>query len=285
MVYNQILVFKSDNKELIMDKNSEFKNIDIQGIEASNYTINTSSSQYDGADIDSKKVEPREITITGDIKKNENELINRDFLIRFFNPKVSGVMYITRNHIKRKIEYEVEDVEFPTNKMSHYIQFTIILNCVKNPYFSDQKTVGGRLTAISPQFTFPLVILKNRPKIMGYKTYDPIMPIINDGDKEIGMEIIAVAKRGKVDNLKIILNNKEYIKVNVSLAQGDELRINTNPKKKSVLLNNKNIINKIDRNSTFFYLKKGKNILSYECDNGETNIEIQIETFREFLGV
>ena len=103
MVYNQILLFKSDNKELIMDKNSEFKNIDIQGIEASSYTINTSSSQYDGADIDSKKVGPREITITGDIKKNENELINRDFLIRFFNPKADGILYITRNHIKRKI--------------------------------------------------------------------------------------------------------------------------------------------------------------------------------------
>ena len=285
MVYNQILLFKSDNKELIMDKNSEFKNIDIQGIEASSYTINTSSSQYDGADIDSKKVGPREITITGDIKKNENELINRDFLIRFFNPKADGILYITRNHIKRKIEYEVGDLSFSTNKMTHYIQFTIVLDCIKNPYFSDQKTIGGKLTAINPQFAFPLVILKRRPKIMGYKAYDPIMPIVNDGDKEIGLEIIAIAKRGKVDNLKLILNNKEYIKVNVSLAQGDELRINTNPRKKTVLLNGKNIINKIDRNSVFFSLAKGKNIISYECDNGSTNIEIQVETFRQFLGV
>ena len=127
--------------------------------------------------------------------------------------------------------------------------------------------------------------LVNRPKIMGYKTYDPIMPIINNGDDEIGMEIIAIAKRGKVENLKLILNNKEYIKVNISHSQGDELRINTNPRKKSVMLNGKNIINKIDRNSTFFSLRKGKNILRYECDDGSTNIEIQVETYRKFLGI
>ncbi len=286
MVYhNQELIFKSDEKELKMDKKSDFKNIDILGIEASSYTINTSASEQDGANVTSKKIEPREITITGDIKKNKNELENRDFLIRFFNPKAKGIMYITRNNVKRKIEYEVSALDFPTNKMYHYIQFTLILDCVENPYFSDQKTIGGRITSISPHFTFPFVSLINRPKIMGYKTFKPVMPIINDGDKEVGMEIIAIARRGKVDNLKLILNNDEYIKVNITLNQGDELRINTNPRKKSVLLNGNNIINKIDRNSTFFSLKKGKNILKYECDDGETNIEIQIETYREFLGI
>ena len=169
--------------------------------------------------------------------------------------------------------------------MYDFIVFTITLNAIENPYFSDQKTIGGRLTENNAQFTFPFVSLVKRPKIMAYKTYQPIMPIINDGDKEIGMEIIAIARRGKVDNPKLILNNNEFIKVNISLNQGDELRINTNPRKKSILLNGKNIINKIDRHSTFFSLKKGKNIIKYECDNGSTNIEIQIETFRQFLGV
>lgn len=283
MDYKQNLIFKSNKKELTMNSKLDIKVIDIQGIEASSYTINTTASEQDGSTVTSVKVEPREIIITGDIEKNENELANRDYLIRFFNPKETGEMYITRNNVNRKIQYRVSSLDFSTNKMYERIQFTLNLESTEEPYFSDAKNRGNYLTAISPQFTFPLVI--NPTKIMGYKTFKPVMPLVNDGDKETGIEIVAIAKRGKVDNLKFILNNNQYIKVNATLNQWDELRINTNPRKKSVALNGENIINKIDRNSTFFSLKIGKNILKYECDNGGTNVDINVLFYRKYLGV
>ncbi len=284
MDYKQDILFKSNKKILQMNSNLDIKVIDIQGIEASSYTINTNSSEQDGASVTSVKVEPREIVITGDIEKNESELINRDYLIRFFNPKQDGEMYITRNNIERKIQYKVSSLSFPTNKMYERIRFALNLESTEEPYFSDAKNRGNILTLISPQFTFPLVICPT--KIMGYKTFKPVMPLVNDGDKETGIEIIATAKRGKVDNLKFILNNKQYIKVNdLTLNQWDVLKINTNPRKKSITLNGVNIINKIDRGSTFFSLKIGKNILRYECDNGSTNIDINVLFYRKYLGV
>ena len=283
MDYKQNLIFKSNKKELVMNSKLDIHVIEIQGIEASSYTINTTASEQDGASVTSVKVEPREIIITGDIEKNENELTNRDYLIRFFDPKQTGEMYVTRNNVNRKIQYRVSSLDFSTNKMYERIQFTLSLESTEEPYFSDAKNRGNYLTAISPQFTFPLVI--NPTKIMGYKTFKPVMPLVNDGDKETGIEIVAIAKRGKVDNLKFILNNNQYIKVNATLNQWDELRINTNSRKKSVTLNGENIINKIDRNSTFFSLKIGKNILKYECDNGGTNVNINVLFHRKYLGV
>lgn len=284
MDYKHNLVFKSNKKELTMNSNVDIHVIDIQGIEATSYTINTASSEQDGANVTSVKVEPREITITGDIEKNDKELDNRDYLIRFFNPKQTGEMFITRNNIARKIQYEVSSLDFATNKMYDYIDFTLVLECTEDPYFSDAKNSGNYLTLISPQFTFPLAICPT--KIMGYKMFKPVMPLVNNGDKEVGLEIIATAKRGKVDNLKFILNNKKYIQINnVTLNQWDVLKINTNPRKKSVTLNGVNIINKIDRNSTFFNLRIGKNILKYECDNGSTNIDIDVQFYRKFLGI
>jgi len=284
MDYKHNLLFKSNKKELIMNSQVDIHVIDILGIEASSYTINKANSEQDGANVTSVKVEPREITITGDIEKNENELVNRDYLIRYFNPKQEGEMFITRNNIARKIQYEVSSLDFPTNKMYDRIQFTLVLECTEDPYFSDAKNRGNNLTLISPQFTFPLVI--NPTKIMGYKTFKPVMPLVNDGDKETGIEIIATAKRGKVDNLKFILNNNQYIKINnLTLNQWDVLKINTNPRKKSVTLNGVNIINKIDRGSTFFNLRIGKNILKYECDNGSTNVDINVLFYRKYLGV
>lgn len=284
MDYRQNLIFKSNKKELTMNSKEEIHVIDIQGIEASSYTINTTPSEQDGSSVTSVKVEPREITITGDIEKNENELVNRDRLIRFFNPKHDGEMFITRNNIARKIQYKVSSLNFSTNKMYERIQFTLVLESTEEPYFLDAKNRGNFLTLISPQFTFPLVI--NSTKIMGYKTFKPVMPLVNDGDEEVGIEIIAVAKRGKVDNLKFILNNDKYIKINnVTLNQWDELKINTNPRKKSITLNGENIINKIDRNSSFFSLRIGKNVLKYECENGSTNIDINVIFYRKYLGV
>ncbi len=283
MDYKHNLIFKSNKKELQMNGKTDIKVLDIQGIEASSYTINTTNSEQDGAIATSVKIEPREITITGDIEKNSKELENRDYLIRFFNPKQEGEMFITRNNIARKIQYRVSSLDFATNKMYDCIDFTLVLESTEEPYFSDAKNSGNYLTLINPQFTFPLGICPT--KIMGYRVFKPVIPLVNDGDKETGIEMIITAKRGKMDNIKLILNNNEYIKVNTTLEQWDELRINTNPRKKSVKLNGVNIINKIDRNSTFFSLKIGKNILKYECDNGGTNIDIDVQFYRKYLGV
>ena len=285
MDYKHDLLFKCNNKTLQMNSKKSIRVIDILGIEASSYSINEADSEQDGASVTSVKVEPREITITGDIQKDENELEVRDNLIRFFNPKSVGEMFITRNHVERKIQYRVSSLDFPTNKMYEYIDFTLVLECVEEPYFSDAKNSGNYLTLISPQFTFPLAIPAVRGRAMGYRTFKPYLPLINDGDKETGIKIIATAKRGKVDNLKFILNNREYIKVNQTLKQWDILEINTNPRQKSVMLNGENIINRIDRNSSFFSLRMGKNILKYECDDGSTNIDIDVQFYRKYLGI
>jgi len=285
MVYKHNLVFECGKEKLEMNSRVDIKLIDIQGIEASSYTINTRASEQDGAEVSSVKVEPREIVIIGDIDKNEREPINRERLIRFFDPKQGGALYITRNNVSRKIEYDVSSLDFPTNKMADYINFTITLQCTEDPYFSDAKNNGNYLTLISPQFAFPLAISAKKGRPMGYKTFKPYMPLINDGDKEVGLKIIITAKRGKVDKPKLILNNKEYIQINRELEQWDKLIINTNPRKKSVILNGTNAIHMIDRHSSFFSVRKGKNILKYECDNGSANIDIDVQFFRKYLGV
>ena len=285
MDYKFNAIFKSNNDEIEMNKNTDIKIIDIEGIEASSYTINTISSEQDGAIVTSTKIEPREITITGDIEKDKNETANRDKLIRFFNPRAIGEFYINRNNIERKIQYRVSSLDFATNKLYEYIQFTLVLESTEDPYFEDANNRGNNLTLISPQFTFPLVIMQERKKIMGYKVYKPYMPLVNDGDKETGLEIIITASRGQMKNIKLTLNDNEYMQVNVTLNQWDVLTINTNARKKSVTLNGTNIISKIDRNSTFFSIGIGKSILKYECDDGATNIDINVKFYRKFLGV
>ena len=150
MDYKFNAIFKSNNDEIEMNKNTDIKIIDIEGIEASSYTINTISSEQDGAIVTSTKIEPREITITGDIEKDKNETANRDKLIRFFNPRAIGEFYINRNNIERKIQYRVSSLDFATNKLFEYIQFTLVLESTEDPYFEDVNNRGNNLTLISP---------------------------------------------------------------------------------------------------------------------------------------
>ena len=250
------LVFTSQNREITMnDKISEFNVISVEGLESSQYTIKSVDSNQDGTIVTCRKIEPREIRIIGDIEKNDNEDFNRRLLISFFNPKFDdGLLKVNRNNNKRKIPYEVSSFKFTNTNMYEPTEFEIVLEC-PNPYFESIDNYGKNIANITRQFAFPLVILGGKGKIMGYKTYNNNVQLLNDGDCETGCEI-RIKALSDVSNPKILLNNK-FVQVNTKMEFGDELVINTNERKKSITLNGQNLIQRINRKSTFFSLNVG----------------------------
>ncbi|MEG0873044.1 MAG: phage tail family protein [Clostridia bacterium] len=283
MDYKMILNFNSNNNNLEMSRDSCFKILSIDGLESSTYTINKINSSQDGMTITSKKIEPREITICGEINKDKNENINRYKLIKFFNPKCSGELKVNRNGMEKKIQYEISSFLFSQKSLSDWINFEINLECI-DPFFYSIDNFGKNIAAITKQFTFPLNIVKSKGKIMGYKTYKNECELFNYGDVENGVEIVFIAKRGSVENPKILLNDK-FIEVIVNMKEKDVLKINTNFRKKSVTLNEVNIMNKINRKSIFFNLNVGSNVLRYESSAGYTNIDVNLYFSEKYLGV
>lgn len=283
MTYNLDLLFSSNNSQIKMNKSSDFKVLTISGLEASSYTINKLESNQDGMTVTGKKVEPREIRITGDIAKNEREDINREKIRSFFSPKYTGELVVNRNNVKRKINYEVSSFSFVNSKMADFMQFEITLECT-NPFFRSIDNFGKNIALITKQFAFPLGIIKNKGKIMGYRTFKSEVPIINDGDLPTGIQAVLKATRGSVLNPKIILNDK-YIEVFVNMQLKDELVINTNARKKGIYLNGQNIINKINRKSAFFDMDVGGNVLKYNAEDGYINLDVNIYFDKIYLGM
>lgn len=275
------LTFSSRNKSIEMKKTSEFRVISVEGLEASEYTISTVNSNQDGSIITYRKIEPREIKVVGDVKKNSNEEINRKALISFFNPKFDGTLRVKRNQTEKKIDYSVSSFRFTNRKMNEWLQFEIVLEC-SNPYFESIDNFGKNIASITKQFAFPLAICPK--KIMGYKTFNNNVLLLNDGDCETGCEIRIKAAGGVVSNPKVSLNDKN-IAVNVNMSVGDELVINTNMRKKSITLNGENIIQKIDRKSSFFNLNVGDNVMTYESDEGYQDMEVNVYFYKKYLGV
>jgi len=284
MDYSMSLKFSSNNKTLTMKRSEEFKILTIEGIEGSEYTIYKADSNQDGMVVTGRKIEPREIIITGDIKKNDNEDINRKKLISFFNPKRTGRLVITRNDVSRMIDYEVSSFNFTNTKMWDWTTFEIILEC-PDPLLSSTDNYGKNIALITPQFAFPLVILEGKGKIMGYKTYKNDVDLENDGDVPTGFKVVITAESGTVTNPKISLGSGEYIEVITTMEEGDVLTINTNDRNKSITLNDENVINKINRGSTFFNLEVGTNTITYDAEDGYTNMKVNIYYYKKYIGM
>lgn len=276
--------FNCNNKTLEMNKDTDFRIISITGLEGSSYTIHKADSNQDGMVVTGKKIEPREIIISGDIKKNSNETLNREELISFFNPRYTGELTINRNNINRKIQYEVSSLNFKTSNLYGYIVFDLLLEC-NNPLFSSIDNYGKNIALITPQFAFPLAIPTGRGSIMGYKTYKNEAILNNDGDFETGLEMTIIASRGEVTNPKLELSTGNFIEIITSMNKGDTLKINTNNRKKSVMLNGENIINKINRKSTFFSLPVGTTTIKYSSEEGYTNMDVNIYFNKKYIGV
>ena len=108
---------------------------------------------------------------------------------------------------------------------------------------------------------------------------------MNDGDVDCGLEIIFKAL-GNVQNPELRkLETGEFMRINTTLTNGDEIHVFTHFANKKVLKNNQNAFNLIDTESSFFQLSEGINTLRYDAESNLDLLEVEIKFRPQFLGV
>ncbi|WP_346920104.1 phage distal tail protein [Clostridium sp. UBA7339] len=273
-----------NGKILEIGKDKLYKLINIEGISSSEYSVDiVNNAQFDGGTVKSKRVESRLITITAEYPSTEDTETRRQNLIRFFNPYLTGKLYVNYSGVKRVINYEVAGFKDSRENLYDPLKFIINLIC-PNPFFKDErefsKNMAGKINSITVPFTIPASGM-----IMSAKVLRQEATIINNGDKETGLIISFIAK-GEVRNPKIEnLTTGKFLRIVVDLMPGDILTINTNKGNKMIELNGKNISQKMDRSSSFIDMQVGENILKYSADKGYTNLNVYPKWTAEFFGV
>ena len=254
--------------------------LSLEGFEAGEYDLSFSESAgYDGAAVLRRKVSPRPLTLQFDVFTEQR----RVELISFFNPKNTGTMYVERYGVKRKIDYEIEAVEFSQPTLYSPITVTASLICPQ-PFLLSVSDFGQNIAARRPMFAFPWQGVVGKGQIMGYRAFTQEVNLYNGGDVSTGITAVLTAKRGPVTNPSI-RRGEQFIRVVVDMAEGDELTINTNQKQKRIELNGVNIFQKIDRQSTFFDIAQGDNIISYDADANYVNLDVRLYYTQKYLGV
>ncbi len=276
---DMILKFEAAGQTILAGGDYDFKILTAEGFEAGDYEFTSAANaQIDGLTITGRRTAARELTVKIECKDSE-----RGRIIAFHNPKLTGKLTATINGRTRWIPYVVKRFRFLQENLYDPLVYQLTMTCPQ-PYFLDMSDFGKDLAASVPLYAFPFVWLAGRDYTSDYRQFSTNFLVVNKGDVDTGMKVTFIAK-GVVKNPKLYLQNGQYIRVIVDLTKGDQLSIETNKGKKSILLNGVNIINRIDRQSTFIGLATGENTLTYTADDGYMNLEVRLYYTPMYLGV
>lgn len=263
-----------------------YKILDVEGLESTDYEVTwADNANLPGSTAVGQRAGKRAVGITFDMPSSADFTRYRQQLIRFFQPQGEGVLLVDYNGTKRKIPYVVEQFRFQNSNLYERLCADVSLVCPQ-PFFMDLNNYGKNIAAKTPLYGFPLWIHRKRGFAMGYRTLRQNVSLPNDGDVNTGIEAVFKAVRGTVVNPRIEkVSTGEFVQVMVTMSQGDELRINTNPGNKRITLNGENVFQKKSRQSSFFQITVGDNILKYDADDNYTNLDVMLYYVPKYLGV
>lgn len=272
----------------------------IKGLEASELEISTTDNALaDGSTVNGKRIKKRPIHIEATLRDDRNNEVNRQRIIKFFNPKYLGKMTVNHSGTKRNIEYELEGWNFVAkSNVDNQLSIVADLLC-PDPFMKNIDNFGQNMADISKHIAFPWRAVKRKVtvpepykgltlpgQITGYRTFTKEVHLPNDGDVPTSLQIQFIAKRGPVKNPKIThVNSGKFIRLKINMEQGDVLMIDTNKRHQVIELNGKNAYQKIDRLSKTFELNTKSNYLEYDADENYTNLDVRLFYTPLYLGV
>lgn len=273
------LTLESNGEVLELGKN-EYKLLEVVGLESSDYEVEI-NEHYNGVGghVKSIKILPREIYFTADCIDWSGSEEQRQRLIKFFNPKHSGILKVNYCGVERYIRYEVESFKDNRTNLYEQLNFTTYIICPE-PYFYEAEKIE-ELTTWTGGLNFPL----NLPFTLKEKG-ESIKNIYNDGHDDTAIEVVF---KGPAINPKILNSTTgEFIQVNRELTSEDTLYITTSYRNKKVEIERNeirsNAFNYIDLDSTFFNLKVGDNLIEYSTESLEPK-GVSIKYNNRYLGV
>ena len=279
------LKVKNNNGDILqLTNNSNYEIIDIDGLNPPKVTINASvNTTTDGSKVNSVRVESRNIVIYIAIRGNAEK--NRLVLYDYFPNKKEVTLYYANSSRNVYIKGIVENIDCKLFTNQQIAQISII--CA-DPYFKNINNLTTTFSDVMPMFEFPFSI-EETGKEFSVIVHNIRKNIFNQGNFETGINIKLFATGTVVKPIIYDVLQKTYIKLNFTMQPSDTIIIDTTPRNKSIELVRSgitsNILGNMSMDSTFFTLKAGDNVFSYDCESGSDNLQITFTTPILYSGV
>lgn len=258
----------------------------IEGIDPPEAVINTTrNANADGSVFNSSYVNNRQVIIT--LAINAPAEVNRISLYKYFKNKYPVRLYYKNNTRDVYIDGYCKNMQIEFFNKKQIAQITIIC---PNPFFNSVDSEVIEFSSVESAFEFPFSI-EDPPGAIEFSTIEATQEkdLINGGDVETGFSIYLNA-RGQVTNPTIYNSEtNEYIKLNITMAEGDVIFINTMKKQKTIQLTSNgtttNIIGNLVNGSTWFTLTPGDNLFVVTAEGTPENLDAYVITTDLFEGV
>lgn len=269
--------------------------VSVQGFDGLEADIVSSKSAYqDGISISKTILKDRILTLNCylEIDTEQQRCILKRKLYNAFNPKFKGHMkiYTDAEQLRgasnlRVIQAPLFDDDYETTNelVSFQIQLAMPL-----PYFEDINENRADFGNDIGNFFFDLE-LEEEGRELSIKNNSIVANIENLGDAETPLKVVFKAK-STVKNPSIYnVYSKEYIKINRTMSEGEEITVTTDIGNKRVesYLNGVtiNIFNDLDIHSSFMWLDIGDNVIRYDAEEMIEQLEVYIYYTNYYLGV
>lgn len=279
------LKVESQSGEILdFTNNKNYDVLKIDGLTPPSASLNFSTlANFDGSIYNSGQLGNRNVVLT--IKVHNDVEANRINLYRFFKVKKKVRLYYTNGLRDVYIDGYVEIFEGDLFVINEQIQVSIIC---PNPYWKENKSTLIEFSKTVDLFEFPFAI--EEEGIEFSKIESSVIKTIDAGSVDTGITIELHALTNQILNPKIYNRTSQtFFGINFDMNVGDTIRINTIRGEKSVVLIRDgaeiNIINNLMRGSTWIQLIPGNNEISYECDEGASNLIVKITMTKCFEGV
>lgn len=271
-------------EQLELTHNRNFDVLEVSGLNPPNAAINTYAiSGMDGTKFNSARVEQRNIIILLNVHYPIEE--NRLTLYRFFRVKKWLKLYVKTNTRDVYIEGYVENFENSAFTDLQKPQISIIC---PHPFFLAAVQDNVYFSESVPLFEFPFSIPSSGIEFSRRSQITNLL--FNAGEIDIGMTILLHASANGVKNPVFYnLTTQEYFGVDITMQSGDLITICTETGKKSVtLLRSGTVTNLLaDRKtgSSWVQLISGMNRLSFDAEEGQSNLDATVIARQMFEGV
>ena len=249
----------------------------LHGVETE---ISESDSPYtDGSEIDQVKALPRGIELTLTLRGNIQQSI--DFITSYVKSK----QVVTLREINNGRDITIKGVATipPYSRMQRSCKLVLTIYCNK-PYWEDLEEVISVIDDVINLLCFPTEGQYFTPTGRPFGVIDKSLTkdLTNEGDVSVGA-IFTIAAMGEVVNPQITCSTGEqegwYMRLNITLKDGDEVKISTVKGDKYITINGSNeyngtpILNYLEFNGAdWLQLEQGSNIFDITTTSGSQNV-------------
>ena len=249
----------------------------LHGIETD---ISESESPYtDGSIIDNVRALPRGIELTFKLRGNVKQAID------YFTSYVKSKQVVTLREIENGRDIVIKGVATipPYSRMERSCEIVLSIYC-NRPYWEDIEEVIGVIDDVISLLYFPVQGQYFTPtgRPFGVVNTNLTKELINDGDTETGA-IFTIAATGEVVNPQINCDSGEqtgyYMRLNLTLQEGDEVIISTIKGDKYITINGSDTYNGAPilsylefKGTDWLQLEQGSNTFTITVTSGKQNV-------------